>query len=403
MAQKPLTDEQLAEAAAVCARHTSVEKAAKELGLSRNAMRNRLLRAAERGFMGTDPVLPGYAIKSIASKTPDGAWVKQTKAAGEVFALPQGQKVKGVSALVDADGREMMKWVKTGELRESPEAVAEIVRKAFEDFKPMAPAIVRPKDLLDNCLTAYIFCDWHIGLFAYGKETGGPDWDLSIARRVLLQTVADLIDMTPKSRHALILGLGDILHADNARNMTERSGNVLDVDTRYTKTLDTATDILIEASEMVAAKHDMVEITMKPGNHDENTTVAFRQGFRLYYRNEDRIAVDRSPNPFYYRRFGVNLIGGTHGDKAKIPDMPLLMANHRPQDWAETFSRHYHTGHIHHDTLKEVGGVRVYSHRAPVAQDHYHAAHGFLSGRSMRAFNYDFERGARGSSEVEIR
>jgi hypothetical protein len=46
--------------------------------------------------------------------------------------------------------------------------------------------------------------------------------------------------------------------------------------------------------------------------------------------------------------------------------------------------------------------VIVYSHRAPVAQDAFHAAHGYLSGRSIKSFTYHVEKGARGHSEVEI-
>jgi hypothetical protein len=226
---------------------------------------------------------------------------------------------------------------------------------------------------------------------------------LSIARRVILESVVDLIEQTPPAAHAVVLGLGDLLHADNATNMTERSGNILDVDTRYSKTLDTVVDLVVESSELIAAKHDNVEIVLKPGNHDRNSTVGMRQALRMYYRQTDRVEVDTSPNPFYWKRFGANLLGGTHGDQAKIPEMPLIMANIRRQDWADTTTRHFHSGHIHHDTLKEIGGVHVYSHRAPVAQDAFHAARGFLSGRSMRAFNYHLDRGSRGSAEVEIR
>ncbi|MBN7755504.1 hypothetical protein JYP46_01590 [Nitratireductor aquimarinus] len=96
------------------------------------------------------------------------------------------------------------------------------------------------------------------------------------------------------------------------------------------------------------------------------------------------------------------MIGGTHGDKAKIPDLPMIMANRRKEDWAATSTRHFHSGHIHHDTLREVGGVSVFSHRAPVAQDAYHASHGYLSGRSIKSYTYHIEKGARGHSEVEL-
>ncbi len=89
-----------------------------------------------------------------------------------------------------------------------------------------------------------------------------------------------------------MLGLGDLLHADNARNMTERSGNILDVDTRYAKT--TTTDLLVEVSEMSAAKHDLIEIVLKPGNHDPNSTVGLVQGQRMYWGNSNRTVAEAS-------------------------------------------------------------------------------------------------------------
>ena len=52
--------------------------------------------------MGTEPVLPGFQIKSVASKQGD-AWVKQTAEHGEVFETPAGHAVKGVSVTYTAD------------------------------------------------------------------------------------------------------------------------------------------------------------------------------------------------------------------------------------------------------------------------------------------------------------
>ncbi|MER9652486.1 helix-turn-helix domain-containing protein [Mesorhizobium sp. M0152] len=389
----------------------SKRRAATELGINRSTLQATLRRASERGLDGTiagNVVPEGFIVQSHSiTRDADGlierTSVKTRADKGEKFVKPSDQLLKGLSVLTDGEDRILLKWHKTDRDLKDTIDKAEIIRKAFEDFVPSAPFIIRPQRSLSERLSVYIFCDWHVGLFAHGRETGGPDWDLSIAKRVLLQSVADLIEQTPKSKQAVILGIGDLLHADNARNMTERSGNILDVDTRYSKTLSTTADLLVEASEMVAVKHELIELVLKPGNHDPNSTVGLVQALRMYWRNEDRVEVDDSPSPFWWKRFGVNLLGAAHGDGAKIPDMPLIMANVRRGDWADTYTRHFHTGHIHHDTVKEVGGVHVWSHRAPVAQDAYHASKGFLSGRSMRACNYDFERGTTGTSEVEIR
>ena len=141
---------------------------------------------------------------------------------------------------------------------------------------------------------------------------------------------------------------------------------------------------------------------IRDSNHDEHSTVGLRQALRMYWRNEVRVMVDTSPNPYHYHRFGVNLIAGVHGDKSRPKELPLILANSRPEDWAASTTRHFHSGHIHHDTLLETGGVHVYTHRAPVAQDAYHAAKGYLSGRSMRSFTYHRDKGFRLMTEVEI-
>lgn len=403
MTQKPVSERELMNAVAAYEKTGTKTGAAKLLNVDESTVRRYLKNASRRGLLLSErPILPGFEIKSLSRKEGD-AWIKQTPAAGEEFTAPDGHRIAGVSALLDSENRIIQQWVKTKEDGPALEDKLAIIEKAFENFKPSAIEVSGVTSLADDRLTVYILCDWHIGLFAYGKETDGPDWDLAIAKRELLDTFADVVMNSAPSKTAVVLGLGDLMHADNSNNMTARSGNVLDVDTRYSKVLETTCDMMVEVVEMVRRKHELVEVVVKPGNHDSDSTVGIRQALRMYYRDVASVAVDTSPSPFYWRRFGVNLIGGTHGDKAKPKDMPLIMANMRKQDWAETTTRHFHTGHVHHDSLKETGGVHVFTHRAPMAQDAYHASHGYLSGRSMKSYSYHITKGARGSFEVEIR
>ncbi|MAY64017.1 MAG: hypothetical protein CML29_17580 [Rhizobiales bacterium] len=382
--------------------------AAKALGKPDTFIRRAVLEADRRGLLDPrDPRVPDgthikrRTIQTDAKGNETGRSTVIGPAAGADFKMPKGHALGRMTAQANADGEIERVWYKTGRQAADPDQVARLVRKAFNRFRPAAPVLPVPDCDADR-LTVYIFTDWHVGLYAWGAETGGRDWDLTIARRVLAETIAELVSQTPPSGRALVLCLGDLLHADNAKNMTERSGNVLDVDTRHAKCLPTVTDLLTEACELIRARHARVDVVIKPGNHDAASTVGIREGLRLFYRNEANVTVDTSPDPFHWHRFGVNLIGGVHGDQARMPDLPLIMANIRRQDWADTTTRHFHTGHIHHDTLRETGGVHVYSHRAPVAQDAYHAAHGYLSGRSMRAYTYHAERGFRSTTEVEI-
>lgn len=408
MPTPPLSDEVLQEAVDALARHGGNKThAANALNMSRETYRSRLNAAARRGLMGPMPrAIDGFEVKSYGERRDKagnvkGQSVRYGPQSGEQFEVPDGRALGNVTVQVGPDGRTERQWVRHKD-EPSTERIADIIKASFEDFQPFAPAIIRAKDHDQDRLTVYILADLHIGMFAWGRETDGPDWDLSIARSSLTDAFAELVEQSPPSYSATILCLGDILHADSPKNMTPQSGNIMDVDTRYAKCLPVACDIVEGAVEAVRSRHRMVSVSVKEGNHDIASTVGIRCALDRFYRNTPGVTVDDSPSPFFWQRFGVNLIGGTHGHNAKPQDLPMIMANVRQRDWADTFSRHFHTGHIHHDTLKEYGGVRVYSHRAPIPQDAYHSAAGYLSGRSMRSFTYHRSYGARGTSEVEL-
>src|SRR6185312_13335653 len=96
----------------------NIQAVADALGIVRSTAQHRVYVAeresARKGELGFSPVLPGFVAKQVSTNTKTGdAWVKQTLEPGEVFDPPEGHIVKGVSALVDADGRLTAKWIKT--------------------------------------------------------------------------------------------------------------------------------------------------------------------------------------------------------------------------------------------------------------------------------------------------
>ena len=62
---------------------------------------------------------------------------------------------------------------------------------------------------------------------------------------------------------------------------------------------------------------------------------------------------------FQYFTFGKNLIGVTHGDTAKMPDLGSIMATDRPREWGDSIHRYWLTGHVHHDQVKEYRGFKA--------------------------------------------
>lgn len=371
--------------------HGEKQAAADSLGWTRSKIRRHLARAAEQGLLGTDPVLPGFAIKSVAGKMGD-AWVRQVREHGEEYKTPDGHTVKGESALVDAEGRVIQKWVKTKN-EYSPHDIVEILKSAFADYPAAAP-IAGPTAASRDLLTLIPCNDWHINLLTWGRETG-TNWDLKIAERVIGAGIDEAIDRSPESGIAIVLGGGDLVHADTNDNRTAQSGNVLEADGRHQKGIEVAQRLKVRTIDRALGKNDHVIVRVLKGNHDEYSATAIAYFLQAWYRNEPRVTVDVDPSLFFWHRFGKVMIGATHGHTVRLKDMASIMAHRRAEDWGATRFRYVHGFHIHHSSkyATEGGGVISESHQAPIPQDAWHFGAGFLSGRSLQTITYHRDYG----------
>ena len=403
MPTRPVDNETLLRTVEVRQRHTTNVAAAAELGIADSTVGERMRMAAERGLIPPGKeTMPGYAIKSIASKTAEGAWIKQTKAAGPVFEMPEGQSAKGYSALLDADGRIMQQWVKTAAERD-PVDLAETLKKAFEDYEPYA-APQPPPAYCDEQLLNLIPCnDWHVGMFAWRRETGS-DWDLKIAEREIGRGIEDAIARSPRAGTAIVLGGGDLTHADNHNNETEKSRNKLDVDGRHTKVTEVAGRLMARTIDAALRHNDRVIVRNLKGNHDKETAPAVAWFLSAWYRNEPRVFVDLDQSLFFYHEHGLVMLSATHGHEVKLKDMPQVMASRRPEMWGRTRYRYAHGFHVHHKSgfITEGGGVVAESHQAPVPQDAWHYGAGFVSGRSLQTISYHAGMGEIGRVRVVL-
>jgi len=378
MPQPPLSDEDLDISVATYVRcNYSTSEAASVLGLSPRAMRHRLKTAREKGKM-----VPSGVIQEPP---------------------PLGFSVKGTSTLVGGDGEIKAQWVKTEADKEQREEQFRAFAEELADIvKGKVKPTKEPKSTEADLLTVYPMGDPHIGMYAWADEAG-EDFDLDIAERDLTAAMARLVQSAPKSETALILNLGDFFHADNMENRTMRSGNVLDVDTRWQKVLQVGARAFYTLVQSALKKHRDVVIRNVIGNHDDHSAVFLSLLLDAYYRNEPRVTVELSPSAVWYMRFGKVLIGATHGDKAKWKDLAKIMAVDRPDDWGQSVYRYWHTGHVHHDRVQEDMGVVMECHRTLAAKDAWHAAQGYRSGRAMKCIVYDREYGEVERHTADIR
>lgn len=400
-----LSDAQLQRVAAAYQEHKSERGVAKALGLSKSGARHQIHRAAEKGLLGFKPVLPGFEIKTTAvQRDGDGntekEWIKQHKAAGGPFAMPEGQILKEGSYFVDGEQRVRHAWIKTKGDAVTP-ALVESLKAQFAGFKGRARPVPAPRFFDRDLLNVYPIADQHNGLLAWGRETGEA-YDLRIGSERLLSSAATLIAQSPRSRCGLILNLGDWQHADDQSNTTRESHNQLDVDGRWYKVLTVGVRLMMDVINLGLARHQTVIVVNLPGNHDPHASKALTIALAAFYARDKRVRIIDDAGEFFFYRFGANLIGATHGHRMKPEKMAQTMAVDRPQDWGSTLYRWFLFGHIHHETVKEVMGVRVESFQTLVAKDAWHHASGYRAGQSLQSVTLHKTRGEISRHRVNI-
>ena len=299
--------------------------------------------------------------------------------------VPDGFAVKGVSTLYGADGTVKQQWVKSRRDEETKyEALLEAFERSAEAFRGIADPKPAPAGPLSaDLLNVIPMGDPHLGMYAWSAESGA-DFDLEIAERELYAAADRLVALAPEADQCLLINLGDFFHADNSSNMTARSHHALDVDTRWAKVLSVGVRVMQRIIDRALERHRLVTVRNEIGNHDDHSAIMLAICLREMYRREPRVHIDTSPAKFYYFRFGQCLLGTAHGDAAKPDKLPGVMSVDRAIDWGETLHRHWYTGHVHHESVKEFPGVVVETFRTLAPRDAWHARSGYRSGRDMR-------------------
>jgi hypothetical protein len=93
--------------------------------------------------------------------------------------------------------------------------------------------------------------------------------------------------------------------------------------------------------------------------------------------------------PYYVYQHGKTMLGFHHGHLKKKEGLPLLFAAQFPEVWGQTTYRVVHTGHQHHEDLKEHAGIRVHQHPTLAARDAHSSRGGWISERQAPCLTYD--------------
>lgn len=369
MPTPPLSDDLAREAIEAWLLHGGqTRKAAESLGLNYHGFRTRLRIGKERGFHlspGARGVVSAARLNPVEAK---GGWLHTYGEDGKKLAATywRPQDIP-------------------------PEEFAERVRAALSDLPPPQPVnLVSSPDT--DLLTLIPVADAHIGLMAWGRETG-EDWDTRKGADRLVSWVNRALAALPPSSKCVLLFAGDLLHADDSRSETPASKHRLDTDTRHFKTLESVIEAVARAADAAMQYHDSVTLRFLPGNHDPHAAIAVMFALAERYRASSRVHVQKEPSEFFAYQFGKVLVTAHHGHRAKAQQMVHFIADEYASLWGRTRYRYLFTGHLHHHKSQDIGGMQWEQLPAVTARDAYTVSNAYVSRARLTGITYHRERG----------
>jgi hypothetical protein len=313
--------------------------------------------------------------------------------------VPDTFQVSKVSTYYGRDGKVGGQWVQAKPDAEQLEAARQAALEAMTAELPRLEPIAPPDDVFAHLLNLYTFTDYHLGMLAWGKETGA-DWNIEIAERLLFSVFRHMLVSAPAARTALLNIQGDFLHFDSLLPVTPTHGHVLDAAGKLSEIIAAAIRVLRRMIDLALRTHEEVYVVFAEGNHDLVSSLWLRHMFKALYEREPRLFVDDSELPYYVHQHGVVMLGMHHGHLAKNESLPLLFAARYPVVWGATRKRYIHTGHRHHVDEKEFPGVKVIQHPTLAAPDSHSARHAYLSEQEASCMTYDDRFGCVGRAVV---
>jgi len=353
-------------------------------------------RAAARHF-GVRQYAVNEAIALVRKKAAAAGWAPENGleipnpegfVTGKVTVQQRGQTVERV-------------WKRMSPDEQAREEALKAAAAALSQDLPRVAPLEPPASTQSDLCNGYIFTDLHLDMRSWWRETGA-DWDTDISERVALSAFHAMMQGAQQAGTALVTFLGDLLHSDGQLPVTPASGNVLDRDTRFDKSVGTAIRLMRRIVDEALAKHDRVHLLICEGNHDPASSVWLRQMFAALYEQEPRITVETSPFPYYAFEFGVNMVAFHHGHLKKMEQLPMLFASEFPEMWGRTKKRHAHTGHLHHNRPMpgDKNGMDVLQHPTLAARDAHAARHGWGAMRAAQCHTYHERYGWLGCNSI---
>lgn len=330
--------------------------AANALGIARGTLRDQLACIRKKGYLSLTPA-----------------------------PIPEGMAMKATCVQYNREGMPVQEWRRLCEERASLIALVNQLAGEVRGTVRIPKRRARKTDG-DDALGMIALADAHIGMFAWGRETGGPDYNVERATDTVLGATDMIAErLAPhRPRRTIVAVLGDQIHSDNRSGKTEKSGNVLDVDTRYQRVVSHARRCFTDAVARAAEVSGEVLVEVVPGNHDWHFSWLLSHILDAAFSECEHISVNLTPRPRRCHVWGRTMLVIGHGDNIAADKWAALIPTEFPREWGMTSFRHMYCGHVHHQ--RRFWGPQMDTHtglvleylRALCPGDAWHGENGFI-------------------------
>ena len=287
------------------------------------------------------------------------------------------------------------------------------IDKHFDELdRKYKPMIILPARQQGTMTAEVNIADLHFGKLCWHGDTGN-NYDYKIARSIYQQIISDAyhyLQGLPVKQIIFPVG-NDLINSDTPEKTTT-AGTPQDTDIRWQKLINTVEEMVIKGIEALKEIAPLEAIYIK-SNHDEVSTYGVINTINAWFRNDDRVTVDRDAKSRKYRMYGNTLVGYSHGDKERpqkgtkyrLSGMAAAMSLESQDLWGKAKYREFHAAHIHSEhAIEEINGVLVRRISAPTATDTWHYDGGFVGAtRKAQIFLYDDEYGVTDIKNIPVK
>lgn len=222
----------------------------------------------------------------------------------------------------------------------------ETIKQIREVNKPYKIEVVTSNDWTKR-LEVWLY-DTHINKMAM-EELSWFDWTPDIAYQYYTEMIDKMIVRGLKEWCTSVLFTvgNDFFHIDTL-NFTTTKWTRVDTTLPLYPAFALGKRIIIESINKFMKNIWPVEVVVVQGNHDEKASWFLWETIKERYYDEPYVTVDNSMRVRKYHRFGNSLILLAHGDRQKVADVPITMAQDQPKLWWECYFKEAHFGHKHH-------------------------------------------------------